>query len=339
MGNPGNNSGAAPTTSRRSFLARAAVTALATTLPTLPSSAQSPSQADTQTRNKTAATHSRKRPLNVLFFMSDDMRPELACYNSRFNAHSPNIDALAAKGVRFDRNFCQFPLCNPSRSSLFTGHPPHTTKVLGNNTSVRNLHPDWITLPQLFRENGYTTLRSGKLFHAGLDDHKAWTVFDGDVESMHPTQAGRPMNIPHAHIPMPNGVLPELPADNQRSAHSDQIFILEGDGEGAGDYMVADLAIKFLDQCAKGLSRQALLRRLRLLQTPQPTHRATTLLRSLRPHSHSATTRLRCLAHSPCGLSQSSHPYAERRPLHRPRRIRVRVQGSDPCLPRLHLLG
>jgi arylsulfatase A-like enzyme len=86
--------------------------------------------------------------------MSDDMRPELACYNSRFQAHSPNIDALAAKGVRFDRNYCQFPLCNPSRSSLFTGHPPHTTKVLGNSTSVRNLHPDWITLPQLFREHG-----------------------------------------------------------------------------------------------------------------------------------------------------------------------------------------
>ena len=250
MGNP-EDSHAAPTTSRRSFLGRAAGAALATTLPTLPSSAQSPNPDDKQTPNKTAATHSRKRPFNVLFFMSDDMRPELACYNSRFNAHSPNIDALAAKGVRFDRNFCQFPLCNPSRSSLFTGYPPHTTKVLGNNTSVRNLHPDWITLPQLFRENGYTTLRSGKLFHAGLDDHKAWTVFDGDVESMHPTQAGKPMNIPHAHISMPDGVLPELPADNQRSAHSDQIFILEGDGEGAGDYMVADLAIKFLDQCAK----------------------------------------------------------------------------------------
>ena len=57
---------------------------------------------------------------NVLFFMSDDMRPELACYNSRLHAHSPNIDKLASQGVRFDRNFCQFPLCNPSRSSLMT---------------------------------------------------------------------------------------------------------------------------------------------------------------------------------------------------------------------------
>ena len=67
-----------------------------------------------------AAVQTRKRPLNVLFFMSDDMRPELACYNSRLHAHSPNIDKLASQGVRFDRNFCQFPLCNPSRSSLMT---------------------------------------------------------------------------------------------------------------------------------------------------------------------------------------------------------------------------
>ena len=67
-----------------------------------------------------AAVQTRKRPLNVLFFMSDDMRPELACYNSRLHAHSPNIDKLASQGVQFDRNFCQFPLCNPSRSSLGT---------------------------------------------------------------------------------------------------------------------------------------------------------------------------------------------------------------------------
>src|SRR6266702_599819 len=94
-------------TSRRSFLTQAAGAALATALP---AAAQ-----------KTAAVAKRKRPLNVLFFMSDDMRPELASYNSRFNSHSPNIDALGAHGVRFDRNYCQFPLCNPSRSSLFTG--------------------------------------------------------------------------------------------------------------------------------------------------------------------------------------------------------------------------
>jgi iduronate 2-sulfatase len=220
--------------SRRTFLAQsgAAVAALSTS-----SAAQ-----------RAPATQSRKRPMNVLFFMSDDMRPELACYNSRFQSHSPNIDKLASQGVRFDRNFCQFPLCNPSRSSLMTGHPPHTTHVLGNSTSVRDLHPDWITLPQLFREHGYTTLRSGKIFHAGLDDHKAWTDFDGDVESMHPTQVGVKMDIPRVQIPMADGVLPTLPQDNERAAHSDEILVLEGNGEGAGDFLVADRAIQYLNQ-------------------------------------------------------------------------------------------
>jgi arylsulfatase A-like enzyme len=226
------------TTSRRNFLSKAAGAALATTLPSV---AQTSPQS-----GKAPATRSRKRPLNVLFFMSDDMRPELACYGSRFHSHSPNIDKFASQGVRFDRNYCQFPLCNPSRSSMFTGHPPHTTKVLGNTASVRNLHPDWITLPQLFRENGYTTLRTGKLFHAGLDDHKAWTDFDGDAESLHATQDGVRMNIPHAQIPQPNGVLPVLPGDNQRAAHSDQILVLQGSGEGAGDYIVADRTIENL---------------------------------------------------------------------------------------------
>lgn len=181
--------------------------------------------------------------------MSDDMRVELASYGSRFNVHSPNIDVLASDGVRFDRNYCQFPLCNPSRSSLLTGRRPLDTRVLGNRTSVRNLHPDWTTLPQLFREHGYTTLRSGKIFHGGLDDHKAWTDFAGAIESLHPAQAGNPMRIAREQIPMPDGDLPPLPADDERAAHSDEILVLDGNGEGSGDYMVADLAIEFLRRC------------------------------------------------------------------------------------------
>jgi iduronate 2-sulfatase len=229
-------------TTRRSFLTKAAGVALATTLPT-------PAQQPATSNLQPATRAKRKRPLNVLFFMSDDMRPELACYNSRFNAHSPNIDALGAHGVRFDRNYCQFPLCNPSRSSLFTGHLPRETGVLGNTTSVVKAHPDWVTLPRHFRENGYTTLRSGKLFHAGLDDPQAWTEFEGDVESLHPTAIGAKMDIPPARIPMPDGTLPPLPT-NAKAEHSDEILVLEGNGEGAGDYMVADLAIKFLQRVA-----------------------------------------------------------------------------------------
>ena len=231
-------------TTRRSFLTGAAGAALASTLPAAAQTAK-------RTAAKGPAARKSKRPLNVLFFMSDDMRTELASYNSRFNVVSPNIDALGAHGVRFDRNYCQFPLCNPSRSSLFTGHIPRETNVLGNRTAVVTEHPEWVTLPRLFKEHGYTTLRAGKLFHAGLDDPHAWTEFYGDVESLKPTAQGRRMDVPRAQIPMPSGLLPPLPQDNAQAAHSDQILVLDGNGEGSGDYMVADLAIQFLNRVSK----------------------------------------------------------------------------------------
>src|ERR1700761_8770821 len=116
-----NNSKAIPSASRRSFLTGVAGAALASALPARVSAAAAPKPA-------------RKKPLNVLFFMSDDMRTELGCYGSRFHSHTPNLDKLASQGVRFDRNYCQFPLCNPSRSSMFSGRPPKLTHVLGNNT-------------------------------------------------------------------------------------------------------------------------------------------------------------------------------------------------------------
>src|SRR5258708_18012551 len=125
---------------------------------------------------------SAKPKANILFLMSDDMRVELGCYGSMFRAQTPNLDALAKSGVRFDRNYCQFPLCNPSRSSLMTSRRPTVTGVLGNRTDFRTAHPEWISLPQLFRENGYTSLRTGKIFHGNLDDPKAWTIGGGRSE-------------------------------------------------------------------------------------------------------------------------------------------------------------
>jgi arylsulfatase A-like enzyme len=222
-------------TTRRSFLNTVAGAALAATM-------RATAQSTLATSGKSGRSN---RPLNVLFLMSDDMRPELASYGSRFNVHSPNIDALGAHGVRFDRNYCQFPLCNPSRSSMFTGRKPVDTHVLGNNNAVTNEHPDWTTLPRLFREHGYTTLRSGKLFHAGMDDPKGWSEFDGDVESMKPTQLGTRMNLPRVQIPMPDGSMPPLP-NNERAEHSDEILVLDGDGEGSGDDLVVKRTIQYL---------------------------------------------------------------------------------------------
>ena len=177
------------------------------------------------------------------------MRVELGCYGSMFQARTPHLDALARSGVRFDRNYCQFPLCNPSRASLLTGRPATRTSVLGNRTDFRTAHPDWTTLPQLFAENGYVSVRSGKIYHGGIDDAKSWNEMSdpgGTTDDGSGPRVGRTKDVPRKQIPMPDGVLPPLPADNARSAYSDRIVVLDGNGEGHGDFHTADRAIENL---------------------------------------------------------------------------------------------
>jgi arylsulfatase A-like enzyme len=169
-----------------------------------------------------AALADPPKKLNVLFLMSDDMRPVLGCYGHPV-VKSPNIDALAKAGVRFDRAYCQYPLCNPSRTSLLTGRHPTTTGVLDNTRYFRTEHPDWVTLPEHFKKNGYVALRTGKIFHGGIDDLQSWT------EGGEARKTGA-----------------KKPDIKERRKRSDRIVVLEGDGESHGDHATAERAVQLL---------------------------------------------------------------------------------------------
>ena len=115
-----------------------------------------------------------ERP-NVLFIAVDDLRPELGCYGHPL-AKTPNIDRLAAHGVRFNRAYCQEAICSPSRASLMTGMRPNSLGVTDNVTYFRDTTPDVVTLPQHFRNHGYETVFMGKIYHGGMiDKEKSWS--------------------------------------------------------------------------------------------------------------------------------------------------------------------
>jgi arylsulfatase A-like enzyme len=169
-----------------------------------------------------AITAAADGKLNVLFIAVDDLRPELGCYGNKL-VKTPNIDGLAAAGVRFERAYCQFPLCNPSRTSLLTGRHPNTTGVFDNTTFFRTAHPNWVSLPQFFKDNGYVAARTGKIFHGGIDDTQAWTT-GGESRVDQKTRK------------------------KQNPSTSDRIVKLDGDGESHGDYRTATRAVELLEE-------------------------------------------------------------------------------------------
>ena len=113
---------------------------------------------------------------NVLFISVDDLLPVLGCYGDS-TIISPNIDRLASNGVMFTNAHCQSAICGPSRSSFMTGLRPDELKVWSNRLHFRDNLPDVVTLPQLFKNNGYSAREIGKIYHdpASHKDPVSWS--------------------------------------------------------------------------------------------------------------------------------------------------------------------
>ena len=119
---------------------------------------------------------------NVLFIAVDDLACSLHCYGDLI-AKTPNIDLLAASGVRFDRAYNQLPLCSPTPASVMTGLRPDQIKVYDLDEHFRTTVPNAVTLSQAFQKAGYFAARVGKIYHYnvpasigtdGFDDPPSW---------------------------------------------------------------------------------------------------------------------------------------------------------------------
>lgn len=179
-----------------------------------------------------AAPLDQDRPLNVLFILIDDLRPELGCYGAP--VHTPNIDKLSHDGVRFERAWAQFPLCNASRTSVLTGRYPTTTRVVSNIGYFRDEMTDLITLPEHFKLHGYTSVRVGKVYHEGLagsmDDPQSWSIGADREVGTRPDYRRQPIE--------------------RWKAWSDRIVVLPNDGNDHADHRSAAKTVEWLEKFA-----------------------------------------------------------------------------------------
>ncbi|MBL8179351.1 MAG: sulfatase [Bryobacterales bacterium] len=176
-----------------------------------------------------AGSQSRIGRPNILLITVDDLNTDLGCYGHPI-VQSPNVDALARRGVRFARAYAQYPVCNPSRTSFLSGRYPETTGVLDNRTDPRVNLGGAPFLPGFLRKNGYFTARAGKIYHDGMDGAGDWDVALNPTPATKIGRTGEGRNLT-------GGKLPYLEA---RAA--------EGTDEDQPDGLIAAEAVRLIGQ-------------------------------------------------------------------------------------------
>jgi len=175
-----------------------------------------------------AKTNRPQTDKNVLFIVVDDLTTTLGCYGHP-TVRTPNIDRLAKMGVRYNHAYCNYAVCGPSRSSFLTGLKPETTTILDNRKPLQSVLGDRITLPYLFKQNGFYTMSLGKVFHGDKEhnDPKAWD----EIYGYGPTPIGKTGEKRN----MTNGALKWC-----------EWMAAEGDDEDQPDGQIARKAVEFI---------------------------------------------------------------------------------------------
>ncbi|MBA2113017.1 sulfatase [Bremerella alba] len=203
---------------------------------------------------------SRAEKPNVLFIISDDLGSQsLGCFGNQ-QCRSPNIDALASQGMKFERTYTQYPVCGPSRAALMSGMYAQAIGVTSNGASekfTKNLG-DRPSLAQHFKDNGYYTARVSKIYHmrvpgditAGVDgpDHAASWTERFNCQAPEQWSEGE-----HTHL-----TRERLKPDPQRDVHyglgyGGAFYVVKTPGDGAeqADMKASAKAIEILEARAK----------------------------------------------------------------------------------------
>ena len=196
--------------------------------------------------NETGHSNEPARP-NVLFLAVDDMKDWVGCLGGyEGKVHTPNIDALANRGVLFTNAHCASPKCAPSRAAVMTSLRPSTTGLYDNGHWWLPNLPGAVTIPKHFQRHGYQVVGAGKIFHhtAGNNPPSQWDDFLRLTFRNDPWFRSSKLNYPWSEAgPDPPG----FPFSNVVGlGHENDWGSLPVRPEDYDDALTADYAIQFL---------------------------------------------------------------------------------------------
>jgi arylsulfatase A-like enzyme len=201
-----------------------------------------------------------QRP-NVLLIVSDDLTACLGCYGNEV-CRTPNLDRLAAEGVVFDRAYCQFPLCGPSRASFMSGLYPNTTRMLGNSKALGSYRTtnaalaDHPSIGGFLRRHGYVSLRVSKIYHMGVPGG----IEAGEPGGDDPDSWDRAFNMMAPETASPGTLELLTPKRPHYGSNFSRVIVPDERIATQADHLAASQAIALLENRARGRDDSGFLR-------------------------------------------------------------------------------